>query len=395
MASNLDVFAGAAVSIRGVSVMYSTNGGENVVAVDRADLDVGPGSIIALLGPSGCGKTSLLRSIAGLEEPSSGEVVIGERTVSTCPNPAVPTKRSWVQPEQRDVGMVFQDGALFPHLTVRQNIVFGLRATRKKFSKPEIAARVDQLLELVDLTSYGDRMPSTLSGGQQQRVALARSLAPQPKVLLLDEPFSALDTALRVQVRAEVARILRDIGVTTIFVTHDQDEAFVLGDKVAVMQSGRIEQFGTPDELYRSPRTPWVAGFVGEANFVVGTVTDETAAEIAATPIGMIPIDDHRVNSAESKVRVLVRPEQIALTSWSNSDDRPVGEVATVVNVEYYGHDVRYELQLDDGTSLAARTHSTELFFRGDRVVATFQRRQRNSQSAAFSIGSTSVADDR
>ncbi|MDG1696049.1 MAG: ATP-binding cassette domain-containing protein, partial [Ilumatobacter sp.] len=131
MASNLDVFAGAAVSIRGVSVMYSTNGGENVVAVDRADLDVGPGSIIALLGPSGCGKTSLLRSIAGLEEPSSGEVVIGERTVSTCPNPAVPTKRSWVQPEQRDVGMVFQDGALFPHLTVRQNIVFGLRATRK------------------------------------------------------------------------------------------------------------------------------------------------------------------------------------------------------------------------------------------------------------------------
>ncbi len=395
MASNLDVFAGAAVSIRGVSVMYSTNGGENVVAVDRADLDVGPGSIIALLGPSGCGKTSLLRSIAGLEEPSSGEVVIGERTVSTCPNPAVPTKRSWVQPEQRDVGMVFQDGALFPHLTVRQNIVFGLRATRKKFSKPEIAARVDRLLELVDLTSYGDRMPSTLSGGQQQRVALARSLAPQPKVLLLDEPFSALDTALRVQVRAEVARILRDIGVTTIFVTHDQDEAFVLGDKVAVMQSGRIEQFGTPDELYRSPRTPWVAGFVGEANFVVGTVTDETAAEIAATPIGMIPIDDHRVNSADSKVQVLVRPEQIALTSWSNSDDRPVGEVATVVNVEYYGHDVRYELQLDDGTSLAARTHSTELFIRGDRVVATFQRRQRNSQSAAFSIGSTSGTDDR
>ena len=395
MASNLDVFAGAAVSVRGVSVMYSANGGDNVVAVDRADLDVGPGSIIALLGPSGCGKTSLLRSIAGLEEPSSGEVVIGERTVSTCPNPAVPTKRSWVQPEQRDVGMVFQDGALFPHLTVRQNIVFGLRATRKKFSKPEIAARVDQLLELVDLTSYGDRMPSTLSGGQQQRVALARSLAPQPKVLLLDEPFSALDTALRVQVRAEVARILRDIGVTTIFVTHDQDEAFVLGDKVAVMQSGRIEQFGTPDELYRSPRTPWVAGFVGEANFVVGTVTDETAAEIAATPIGMIPIDDHRVNSADSKVQVLVRPEQIALTSWSNSDDRPVGEVATVVNVEYYGHDVRYELQLDDGTSLAARTHSTELFIRGDRVVATFQRRQRNSQSAAFSIGSTSVADDR
>ena len=395
MASDLNAFAGAAVSMRGVSVAYSVNGGDYVVAVDRANLDVEPGSIIALLGPSGCGKTSLLRSIAGLEEPSSGEVVIGERTVSSRPNPAVPTKRTWVQPEQRDVGMVFQDGALFPHLTVRQNIVFGLRATRKKFSKPEITARVDRLLKLVDLTSYGDRMPSTLSGGQQQRVALARSLAPQPKVLLLDEPFSALDTALRVQVRAEVARILRDIGVTTIFVTHDQDEAFVLGDKVAVMQSGRIEPFGTPDELYRSPRTPWVAGFVGEANFVVGTVTDETAAETAATPIGMIPIDDHRINSAESQVQVLIRPEQIALTSWSNSEDRPVGEVATVANVEYYGHDVRYELQLDDGTTLAARTHSTELFIRGDRVVATFQRRQRNSRSVAFSIGSTGVTDDR
>lgn len=402
MASNLDAFAGAAVSMRGVSVTYSAGGGEHVVAVDRADLEVEPGSIIALLGPSGCGKTSLLRSIAGLEEPSSGQVVIGERTVSTCPNPAVSTKRTWVQPEQRDVGMVFQDGALFPHLTVRQNIVFGLRATRKKFSKPEITARVNRLLELVDLTSYGDRMPSTLSGGQQQRVALARSLAPQPKVLLLDEPFSALDTALRVQVRAEVARILRDIGVTTIFVTHDQDEAFVLGDKVAVMQSGRIEQYGTPDELYRSPRTPWVAGFVGEANFVVGTVTDEAAAEVAATPIGIISINDHRTDQTEGQVQVLVRPEQIALAAWSDADDSLVGdaddslvgEAATVAAVEYYGHDVRYELELDDGTTLAARTHSTELFARGDRVVATFQRRQRNSQSAAFSIGRPRPSDD-
>jgi len=395
MTSGFDAFTGAAVTMRAVSVTYSAGGGDNVVAVERADLNVEPGSIVALLGPSGCGKTSLLRAIAGLEEPSSGEVVIGGRTASACPDPASSTKRTWVQPEQRDVGMVFQDGALFPHLSVRQNIVFGLRATRKKFSKPEIAARVAELLELVDLADYGNRMPGTLSGGQQQRVALARSLAPQPKVLLLDEPFSALDTALRVQVRAEVARILRNIGVTTIFVTHDQDEAFVLGDKVAVMQNGRIEQFGTPDELYRSPRTPWVAGFVGEANFVVGTVTDEAAAEVAATPIGVISIDDHRTDPTESQVQVLVRPEQIALAAWSDADDRPVGEAATVAAVEYYGHDVRYELELDDGTTLAARTHSTELFARNDRVVATFQRRQRNSQSAAFSIGRPRPADDR
>jgi iron(III) transport system ATP-binding protein len=386
MTSGLDAFTGAAVTLREVSVAYTSAGGDDVVAVERVDLDVEPGSIVALLGPSGCGKTSLLRSIAGLEEPSSGEIIIGGRTASTCPDPASSIKRTWIRPEQRDVGMVFQDGALFPHLTVRQNIVFGLRATRKKLSKPEIAARVAELLELVDLTDFGDRMPGTLSGGQQQRVALARSLAPQPKVLLLDEPFSALDTALRVQVRAEVARIVRDIGVTTIFVTHDQDEAFVLGDKVAVMQKGRIEQFGTPDDLYRSPRTPWVAGFVGEANFVVGTVAGEASAEIAATPIGVISIDDQRTDPTDHQVQVLVRPEQIALAAWSDAADRPVGEGAAVTAVEYYGHDVRYELELDDGTMLAARTHSTELFVRGDRVIATFQRRQRNSQSAAFSI---------
>ena len=160
------------------------------------------------------------------------------------------------------------------------------------------------------------------------------------------------------------------------------------------MQSGRIEQYGTPDELYRSPRTPWVAGFVGEANFVVGTVTDEAAAEVAATPIGIISINDHRTDQTEGQVQVLVRPEQIALAAWSDADDSLVGEAATVAAVEYYGHDVRYELELDDGTTLAARTHSTELFARGDRVVATFQRRQRNSQSAAFSIGRPRPSDD-
>lgn len=386
MTSGLDAFTGAAVTLRAVSVAYTNTADGDVVAVERVDLDVEAGSIVALLGPSGCGKTSLLRAIAGLEEPSSGEIVIGGRTVSTSPDPASSTKRTWVQPEQRDVGMVFQDGALFPHLTVHQNIVFGLRAARKKYSRPEIAARVAELLELVDLADYGDRMPGTLSGGQQQRVALARSLAPQPKVLLLDEPFSALDTALRVQVRAEVARIVRDIGVTTIFVTHDQDEAFVLGDKVAVMRRGRIKQSGTPDELYRSPCSPWVAGFVGEANFVAGLVANEATSHVAATPIGVIAIDDRRTDVDDQQVQVLVRPEQIALVPWTDGGDRQVGEGAVVTAVEYYGHDVRYELELDDGTGLAARTHSTELFGRGDRVIASFQSRERNSRSPAFSL---------
>jgi iron(III) transport system ATP-binding protein len=263
--------------------------------------------------------------------------------------------------------MVFQDGALFPHLTVSENIAFGLRAPGATTTKSERLARVDELLELVDLAGLGARLTDTLSGGQQQRVALARSLAPNPSVLLLDEPFSALDAGLRTHVRAEVARILRDVGVTSIFVTHDQDEAFVLGDQVAVMRSGRIEQIGTPDELYRSPATPWVAEFVGEANLVTGTLA--AGNDSAITPLGEVPVADlHRLVGSPS-VTLLVRPEQIALQPLSNTD---AGNAAEVTTVEYYGHDVRYELLLDDGSSLAARTHPDRLFERGDRVAVRF-----------------------
>jgi len=385
MTSGLDTFTGATVQLRRVSVAYETASGPAVGAVDQVDLDIAAGSIVALLGPSGCGKTSLLRAIAGLEEPVGGEIDIDGTVVSAARTAGVSSKRVWVKPEQRNVGMVFQDGALFPHLTVRQNIVFGLRSSHAKLNRGDLVTRVDSLLELVDLVGYGDRMPGTLSGGQQQRVALARSLAPQPKVLLLDEPFSALDTALRVQVRAEVAKIVREVGVTTIFVTHDQDEAFVLGDRVAVMHSGVIEQFGTPDELYRSPASAWVAGFVGEANFVRGTV-DGPSPDVAATPIGVITIEDHRVGPTESSVQVLVRPEQVGLTAAAEADAATIGQAGVITAVEYYGHDVRYELELTDGTELAARTHSTELYERGDRVVATFQSRQRGSWSAAFSV---------
>jgi iron(III) transport system ATP-binding protein len=380
MSTAPETLAGAAVSLNGISVAYTTDGGGSVAAVTSANLDIAAGSIVALLGPSGCGKTSLLRAIAGLEGPTAGSVSIGGTTVSSQGS----GKRQWVNPEKRNVGMVFQDGALFPHLTVTQNIVFGLRAMRKELSRTEVLARVDELLELVNLQGFGDRLPNTLSGGQQQRVALARSLAPQPKVLLLDEPFSALDTSLRVQVRAEVARIVRDVGVTTVFVTHDQDEAFVLGDKVAVMQAGNIEQFGTPDELYRSPATPWVAGFVGEANFVLGVISDDDAT-VATTPIGVVTIDDRRTDPSSNEVQILVRPEQVSLCL----DPADGTAVATVRTVEYYGHDVRYEVELADGTVLAARTHSTELYKRGDTVYPSFQSRQRGSTSAAFSVDRT------
>lgn len=331
-------------------------------AVDDVSVSVAAGSIVSLLGPSGCGKTSLLRAIAGLERPIGGSISIGGKVVS---GPG-----AWIKPEHRSVGMVFQDGALFPHLTVADNIAFGLNASHIKANRSERNTRVAELLDLVDLADLGDRLPETLSGGQQQRVALARSLAPNPSVLLLDEPFSALDAGLRVHVRAEVARILREIGVTSIFVTHDQDEAFVLGDQVAVMRDGRVEQFGAPDELYRTPATKWVARFVGEANFVTGRPCAK--ADCVETPLGVVAIaSDSLSGMSDQPVDVLVRPEQVILTP---------GDAAEITAVEYYGHDVRYELLLTDGTMLSARTHPDVLRQRGDRVAIAFD----GSTSAAF-----------
>ena len=363
--------AGAAVSIEGLTVTFVQRAGDPVDAVRDADLDIEAGSIVALLGPSGCGKTSLLRAIAGLVRPTSGTVRIGGGVVSTTPARG----GVWVHPEHRNVGMVFQDGALFPHLTVADNIAFGLGSDRRRHSRSRKSARVDEMLALVDLTDFADRLPGTLSGGQQQRVALARSLAPQPSVLLLDEPFSALDTALRVQVRAEVARIVREVGVTTIFVTHDQDEAFVLGDRVAVLRDGRIEQVGTPDALYRHPETRWIAGFVGEANFVSGTLA--SSATQARTPVGPVPIGrlhgtvggSASGSGDEAPINVLIRPEQLAIARDTNGNG---GAEGRIVAVEYYGHDARYEVRLDDGTSVAARTHTHHLFEQGERVLVRF-----------------------
>ncbi|MEL6892537.1 MAG: ABC transporter ATP-binding protein, partial [Actinomycetota bacterium] len=366
------------VTIDDVTVGYQTPDGV-VDAVIDASIRIPAGSTTVLLGPSGCGKTSLLRAIAGLERPRTGVVTIGGTTVSAVAHPSrpmpdhrPPQRNAWVKPERRSVGMVFQDGALFPHLTVADNIAFGLRDRRAA------RGRVDELLELVDLAGLGDRLPDTLSGGQQQRVALARSLAPNPSVLLLDEPFSALDAGLRVQVRSEVARILRDVGVTSIFVTHDQDEAFVLGDAVAVMRDGRIEQYGTPDELYRTPVNRWVAEFVGEANLLAGPVTPNGDAALVQTVIGPVPLarsddaddtsDGPNAASPDATVTVVVRPEQVAI--GSTADDAPTAEI---VAVEYYGHDVRYELLLADGATIAARTTPHVLLDVGELVGVSYE----------------------
>ena len=309
-----------------------------VEVLHDVDLDVEPGTIVALLGPSGCGKTTLLRVIAGLEHPDRGTVTIGGRDVTNVP------------PERRNVGMVFQDWALFPHMTVERNVGYGIS---KK--EPDKARRVADALALVGLTGLGDRLPATLSGGQQQRVALARALAPRPSVLLLDEPFSNLDTALRVQVRAEVHALLADLGVTSVFVTHDQDEAFVLGDHVAVMSGGRIVQAATPSELYAHPASPWVATVVGDANLVDGDATGTTAD----TALGAV----HLAQPASGPVQVLVRPEMLRLAP---------GDDAVVELTEYYGHDSLYVVRTDAGATVRVRAAAAPIAKRGDRVTLEY-----------------------
>lgn len=322
----------------------SAHGAEEVGDVlDGVSLHVPAGRTLALLGPSGCGKTTLLRSIAGLERPSEGTVFIDGEKLSG------PGK--WVPAERRRIGMVFQDWALFPHLSVGKNVGYGL----SKLDRTERELAVGKSLELVGLGGMGERMPATLSGGQQQRVALARALAPKPRVLLLDEPFSNLDTNLRAEVRAEVHHLLLDLGITAIFVTHDQEEAFVLGDQVAVMNAGRIEQIGSPHNIYTAPSSRWVAQFVGEASLLRGVATGREAA----TPLGAVALE----TELSGPVDVLIRPEQLSLAAD--------GSDATVELVEFYGHDAMVYLNLD-GQSIRARTEPNVRFRRGDSVGLTY-----------------------
>jgi iron(III) transport system ATP-binding protein len=355
-----------AIDVRGVSKRF----GALEVLRDVA-LRVEPGRVVALLGSSGCGKTTLLRTIAGLERLDAGEVRVGDRLLSAGDGSdrgggahRDGGRGLHVPPEKRHVGMVFQDWALFPHLTVAQNVGYGL--PRRERRGPRVAAA----LHMVGLDGLGDRQPATLSGGQQQRVALARALAPQPGVLLLDEPFSNLDSALRVQVRTEVHQLLAELGVTTVFVTHDQEEAFVLGDEVAVMQAGRIVQQARPADLYARPANPWVATFVGDANLVAG----DARGDRAATPVGDVVLDVSETGgTAQGPVEVVLRAEQLRLDpldSHRPSDGQ--GVPATVELTEYYGHDTVYLVRPDGGAAVRARAAATPRFGRGDRILITY-----------------------
>lgn len=335
------------IAVRGIVKRFD---GPDVLR--EVSLDVEAGEMLALLGPSGCGKTTLLRSIAGLERIDAGTIEIDGRTVSG-PGRHVP-------PQDRRIGMVFQDWALFPHLTVGENVGYGLSRTERR------SGRIHEALSLVGLDGLADRMPSTLSGGQQQRVALARALAPRPRALLLDEPFSNLDTSLRVHVRTEVHRLLADLGVTTVFVTHDQEEAFVLGDRVAVMNGGVIEQHDTPATIYELPASRWVAEFVGEANLLRG----DALGDHAMTAIGPVRL----AMPANGSVDVLLRPEQLVLEPGGSS---------RVELVEYYGHDHVLLVALADGHVFRVRGPGAPRFERGQSVEV----RAGASPSTAFPAG--------
>lgn len=327
---------GTDVHVEGLGVRYG-----DLQVLDGAAVDVRAGTVLALLGPSGCGKTTLLRSIAGLVEPQEGRITLGGQQVFGS--------HTFVAPERRHVGMVFQDWALFPHLSVARNVGFGLsRADRR-------AGDAMRALELVGLSECADRLPSTLSGGQQQRVALARALATRPRVLLLDEPFSNLDAALRTQLRREVIDLLRSIGTTTIFVTHDQEEAFLLGDEVALMLAGRVQQQGKPVDLYESPSNRQVADFVGDANLLPGVADGHTARTI----VGELPLR----SSCAGDVAVLVRPEQLRVAA---------GDELVVERVEYYGHDAVYLLGDEAGGRVRVRILERPTFRHGDRVAVRY-----------------------
>ena len=297
------------------------------VALDGLDLTVRPGEFLALLGPSGCGKTTALRMLAGFEHPTSGEVLVDGKDVTEVPA------------HRRDAGMVFQSYSLFPHLNALDNVAFGLRM--RKVNKAERRFRANELLHLVGLGDKGDSFPHQLSGGQQQRIALARALALQPRVLLLDEPLSALDAKVRLSLREEIRRLQQELGITTLFVTHDQEEALSIADRVAVMRAGKLEQCAAPAELYGRPATAFVAEFVGTMSRLPGDLTDGVVEVLGQR----LPVDGEA--PAGPEVDVLVRPEAIHVHADAVGDAR-------VVATAFLGSVVRLTVQLADSTEVKA-----------------------------------------
>lgn len=332
------------VRLENVSKRYG-----NVVAVDDLSLVIESGEFFSLLGSSGCGKTTTLSMVGGFQEPTEGHIFLGGTDVSRLP------------PYKRDVNTVFQSYALFPHLSVAENVAFGLK--RKKVPKSEIESRVAEILRLVDLKGFEDRKPALLSGGQQQRVALARALVNRPKLLLLDEPLGALDLKLRKQMQIELKRIQSEVGITFLYVTHDQEEAIVMSDRLAVMSAGKIEQVGPPDEVYDRPATEFVAGFLGASNMMWGEVTGQAGdmLEVSLDGGAHLKVPARAAEGHGTRLRLGVRPEKIAVLPASE----PVGEgwntlEGSVSLTVYTGIGHQYTVRDAQGRDFAAYVQNTE-----------------------------------
>ena len=328
----------AAVDSADVRLVDVTKRFEEVTAVDRLSLEIEHGSFFALLGPSGCGKTTTLRMIGGFEQPTEGQIYLGDTEVSGLPS------------YKRDVNTVFQSYALFPHLSVFENVAFGLR--RRGVRGQTLTGQVNEILRLVGLEGMGKRKPRQLSGGQQQRVAVARALVNKPKVLLLDEPLGALDLKLRKQMQLELKGIQHDVAITFVHVTHDQEEAMTMADRIAVMNHGRIEQLGTPTELYETPRTAFVAGFLGVSNLIPGTVSGSDMVRLRSGP--EVHVRPQALAGRTGEVAVGIRPEKIELgQGQANSLD------GTIVEQAYVGVSTQYIVETDCGKLTVYRQNAS------------------------------------
>src|SRR6266571_2249577 len=338
---------GVEVQLDGLSKRYGP-----VVALDGFDLTIGAGELVALLGPSGCGKTTTLRLLAGLEDADTGQITVAGRDITH------------VRASKRDMGMVFQAYSLFPHMTAQRNVAFGLRLRRVPATERD--RRAIEMLDLVGLSTQADRYPHQVSGGQQQRIALARALAIEPQVLLLDEPLSALDAKVRAQLRDQIRRIQLEVGITTLFVTHDQEEALAIADLVGVMRDGRIEQLAPPTEVYSRPATSFVAEFVGLSNRLAGEVRGGEVTVRGCT----LPLVEHDV--PDGQVVALIRPEAVTLASDASAESGPL--VGAVIAVTFLGATSRVTVDLGDTTVLAQLpTSEATTLPAGSRVTLTIR----------------------
>lgn len=320
------------VSIRGITKKYN-----DFIAVNKADLDIKKGEFFTLLGPSGCGKTTLLRMIAGFNDITSGDIFVSESRINDSPA------------HKRNIGMVFQNYAIFPHMSVFDNVAYGLKA--RKTSKSEIKERVLNALDMVEMRDQADKEPSDLSGGQQQRVALARAIVIHPKILLMDEPLSNLDAKLRVKMRTTIKKLQTSLDITTVYVTHDQEEALAVSDRIAVMNKGEVQQIGTPEEIYSAPVNAFVANFIGTSNFIYDT-------ELTGDPLKILS----------------VRPEDIIITDKGSGDIE--GEVTLKT---FLGESISYEIKLDNQEEIEVKVFSKDLAVRsiGDKIGIIFPKEKR------------------